>query len=178
MTKWLAGLALVTLAACATPTPYQAAPDARGFGYTQTQIETDRFRIAFRGNSLTDRETVENYLLFRAAEATLAAGFDHFLVADRATDAERRFSNVGPSRSRFSGFYSGFHPHWIYYGPFGWRPAFDPFWDDVTLREVTRFEASAEILMAKGAKPAGEASAFDAREVVANLRPQVVRPAA
>jgi hypothetical protein len=171
MTRWLVMLSALVLAACATPTPYQAATADATYGYSETPIEANRLRIAFKGNSLTDRETVENYLLFRAAEATLAAGYDHFLVADRATDANRRYSSVGPTRP----YYGAFFPYWSYYGPFGWRPAYDPFWDDITLREVTRYEASAEILMAKGAKPAGDANAFDAREVVANLGPRIAR---
>jgi len=58
------------LTACATPTPYQ--PNIRGQaasgGYSEVRIEPDRFRVNFAGNSLTSRETVEGYLLFRAAE--------------------------------------------------------------------------------------------------------------
>ena len=77
--------ALSMLAACASPTPYQAADGSRR-GYTEQQIETNRFRISFDGNSLTDRETVETYLLYRAAELTVEEGYDHFMVVTRATD--------------------------------------------------------------------------------------------
>ena len=43
--------------------------------------------------------------------------------------------------------------------------------------EVTRFEASAEIQMRRGPKPADEPRAFDARSVMATLGPQIQRPA-
>ena len=65
----LAAAAALSLAACATPTPYQPLVrngTATG-GYTETRISSDRFRVSFQGNTITDRETVERYLLYRAA---------------------------------------------------------------------------------------------------------------
>jgi len=70
------------LAACATATPYQAASAPGAFdGFSQTMIENDRARVSFGGNSLTDRETVENYLLYRAAELAVERGFDNMTFA-------------------------------------------------------------------------------------------------
>ncbi|WP_204306898.1 CC0125/CC1285 family lipoprotein, partial [Klebsiella aerogenes] len=72
----------ISLSACMTATPYQPATGngtATRNGYSDTQIESNRFRISFSGNSLTARETVERYLLYRAAELTLQQGFDHFI---------------------------------------------------------------------------------------------------
>jgi len=55
----------LTLVACATATPYQPASKPGGYdGFSQQMIENDRARITFGGNSLTKRETVENYLLY------------------------------------------------------------------------------------------------------------------
>ena len=167
---FVAGLAII--AGCASPTPYQAAGDS-GRGYADTQIENDRFRVSFSGNSITDRETVENYLLYRAAELTLEAGFDHFLVVQRATDEDRRVYSSG---LRDPYLHPGFYVHYTYFHPrMGWRGWHDPFWDDRTYREVTRYEASAEIMLGRGPKPA-EPNAFDARQVVENLAPSIVRP--
>jgi len=71
MRTLLLALAVGALSACATETAYQpAGPNSDG-GYREQQIESNRVRISFSGNSLTDRETVENYLLFRAAELTV-----------------------------------------------------------------------------------------------------------
>ena len=74
-------------------------------------------------------------------------------------------------------------PAWRYYGgPYGWR-TWDPYWGDpfwsssVDVRTVTKFEASAEIVMRRGAKPADNPGAFDARAVMSNLGPRVLRPA-
>ena len=81
--------ALTLLAACASSTPYQEAAKGK-WGYDQQQIENDRWSVSFSGNSLTDRQTVETYLLYRAAELTQQQGFEHFKVANSETDANRR----------------------------------------------------------------------------------------
>ncbi len=96
----LAGLAGL-LAACATATPYQQAAADR-YGFSEQQIESNRVRITFRGNTLTDRETVETYLLYRAAEVTISGGHDYFIVATRETDERTRLQNIGPRYHRFA----------------------------------------------------------------------------
>ena len=172
MRRILFSIAAATcLAACATPTPYQAAEDGRQ-GYAQTQIETNRFRVSFRGNSLTDRETTENYLLYRAAELTLESGYDYFTVVTRATDEDTQMTRTGfgsSYTSPFAVYYAYYHPRW------GWRGWHDPFWDDRNYREITRYEASAEIFLGRGTKP-DDANAFDARDVIQNLGDDIVRP--
>ena len=45
------------------------------------------------------------------------------------------------------------------------------------IRTIEKFEASAEVVMAKGTKPEGDVSAFDARAVIENLKPKVQYPA-
>jgi len=158
------------LAACATPTPYQPAVTDH-FGFQEQRIESNRVRIIFRGNSLTDRSTVETYMLYRAAEVTLQAGHTYFVVANRNTEGRTRLQ-AEPSAG----------PHFPYDYRFfslrrGWSPWYDPFWDEPTdYREVTRYEASAEIAMFDGPKPADNPDAFDAREVEQNLQGQIVRP--
>ncbi len=85
------GLAMA-LSACETQTPYQ--PLAKGSavagGFSDQRLDGDHFRVTFEGNSLTSRETVETYLLYRAAELTVAQGFDWFEMVDRHTDKDKR----------------------------------------------------------------------------------------
>ncbi|MDO9336913.1 MAG: hypothetical protein Q7T61_10980 [Caulobacter sp.] len=177
-------LATSGLAACATATPYQ--PNVRGQstsgGYTDYRIAENRFKVGFSGNSLTSRDTVERYLLFRAAELTLAQGYDGFVLADREVNRDSRTYYDPAPGSRFGYGYGYWRPSWRYFGPrYGWR-AWDPwysnrFWaDDMDMRTVTRFEANAEIVMYKGRSPAPAEQSFQAREVVDNLGPGIVRP--
>jgi len=177
MRKLLLAAVVGLLAACATATPYQpATPGASdgAYGFTEQQIEANRVRITFRGNTVTDRDTVETYLLYRAAELTLQSGHDYFVVSDRDTDQHTRLQSTGP-------YYPYHFPfrYWYFSPHHGWSPWYDPFWDEPSsYREVTRYEATAEISMFSGHKPADNANAFDAREVQTHLQGRIVRPPA
>lgn len=193
----IAGLGASTLmvAACATETPYRPATGS-GFyrtGYSDTQIEPNRFRVTFAGNSVTDRDTVERYLLFRAAELTVQNGFDYFVMADRDTDKQTRvyttpgFGGYGPG---FGGGYGGlWGPRWTFYGRYGGRFGrryYDPFFDGAwggwggggDVESVDRYEASAEIVMRKGAPEKGNVRAFNARSVIDTVGPSIKLPKA
>ncbi|RZK81072.1 MAG: hypothetical protein EOO66_29150, partial [Methylobacterium sp.] len=180
----VAALATSTLmvAGCATETRYRPAT-GQGFnrtGYSERQIEPNRFLVGFSGNSVTTRDTVERYLFFRAAELTLQNGYDYFVMADRDTDRQTRTYTT-------PGFGGGFGPGWGY-GGFGgyWGPSwryggrgfrggafgggFGPWggwgggFNDFDVRTVDRFEASAEVVMRKGPIPRDNIRAFDARD--------------
>ena len=179
----VAALSVGALAGCETATPYQpvAAGNAQWGGFTNIQIEPDRWRVSFRGNTSTDRPTVENYLLYRAAELTVAQGYDSFEMADRATDTHTS-TYVDPDPF---GYGYGWRPYWSVYrhgywrgGPWGdplWGPMGGP-WGPEDIQTTERYEASAEILMRHGPKAADDHRAFDARDVIANLGPKIVRP--
>ena len=82
----VAALGLLLAACAGKPTPYQ--PAQGGFGYSEQQTEENRYRVSFAGNSATSRQTVEDYLLYRAAELTVQTGHDWFQVVDRNTVQE------------------------------------------------------------------------------------------
>lgn len=174
--------ALALLGACATATPYQAAINADR-GYVDQRIENDRWSVSFSGNSLTDRRTVETYLLYRAAELTVQEGYDYFRVVQRQTDEDARLVPSGPAYG-YSPFYPGFHCNYAFYGAYGGRlrrgyvSAYDPYgfgFGAPDYREITRYEATAEIMMGRGTPPE-DADVFTAREVLDNLSPQIIRP--
>lgn len=177
----LAGSA--ALGGCMTATPYQPATNSSRLGYWDQRIESDRFQVAFAGNTLTSRETVERYLLYRAAELTVQNGFDHFVLVNRdtetRTEVRRTASAFGP------GPWGYWNPYWRYYRPrWGWR-TYDPFWDDPfwndrnwDYRTVRQYEAMAEIVAGRGPKPADNVRAFDAREVLSRLGPTIRLPEA
>lgn len=176
----------LVLSGCMTATPYQPARGV-GFsrtGYSEERIEPNRFLVTFAGNSVTDRDTVERYLLFRAAELTVQNGFDHFVMVQRDTDRQARvYSTPGIGSGWGYGGFGGFWgPSWRYHGRgFGWRAwdpfLGDPFWGNtVDVRTVDRYEASAEIVMRKGAPGPDDVRAFNARAVVDTIGPKVVLP--
>ena len=180
----LAVLAL-TLGACATATPYQPSAQGRAAssgGFSDRQLAPGKFIVKFSGNNLTSRETVESYLLYRAAELTLAQGYDRFRMENRQTDRTIRTVQERESlsyRPFFGPGYANWLPSWQVYGHYGWQ-SWDPLGygsfgrDGFSERTVQRFEVSAQVIMAK-ATDAGD-SGFDARAVVADLGPRLQRP--
>jgi hypothetical protein len=167
--------AALALSACATSTPYGPAGANSRYGYSEQRVDADRYRVSFAGNSVTSREQVEMALLLRAAEVTTQSGFDWFATVNRATDRDVRLQSFPDPfyRDRYSPFWG---PSWRYYRRGFWSPWNDPFGPDLDVREIDRFEASAEIVLGRGPKPAGDPNAFDAREVIQNLGPRVTRP--
>jgi hypothetical protein len=145
----------LALAACATPTPYQAAD--KGEGYYDQKIESNRYRLHFAGNSSTPRQTVENYLLYRAAELTVANGYDYFITAEKSTQEDTRYEQT---------FGGGFGYYWFPHAAFGISTAYP----------ISAFDAQADIVMFKGKKPDNDPKAFDAHEVKDNLEATIVRP--
>ena len=167
---FLAGF--LALAACTHPTPYQAEQDGQGF--SDRAIEDDRYRVTFAGNFLTTRDTVQDYLLFRAAEVTLQRGYDYFLVVEK--DTERK-------TTAFTHFFDEDYPFSVY-GYSRGNPIFDGYFDRFgpsyvlgKTRERHRYTAYAEIQLRRGAKPEDDPNAYDARDVRDRLAPKVAPPA-
>ena len=156
-------LGLLALTGCATPAPYAPRLPGQATGYTDQQLSTNRWRVTFTGNSVTPRDTVENDLLLRAAEVTLAEGKHYFLFDTRNTQTKTRYDTIpqpGP-------FYPGYYGYWNFRPAWGYS-AFGP---DVTIIATTKYEAYAEIVLLSDAEAAKEPRAVDARSVIAHLRP-------
>jgi hypothetical protein len=158
---WAAVLAVAFawLAGCSDTTPYR--PAVRGEGYSDEQVGPGRFRVTFVGNTVTDRQTVEDYMMYRAAEVTLNAGRERFTVLEKDVD------RITSERV-------------IFEGPAG-RNTTD---GDRTLdrdasfsRPVHRYRAVAVIAVEgrDGAIPDGERR-FDAREVMSRLGSRIGKP--
>jgi len=162
--------AVAALAGCETQTPYAPAGGS-GYGFSDQRIERDRYRITFSGNSLTERQTVETYLLFRAAELAIQNGYDYFILVENDTEATSTFRATGaPYGPRFGPGGPFFRGYYAY----GWGWA-DPFYD-ATIREQRRYSATAYVKFGRGEKPEDDPLAYDARQVMDNLRATIVRP--
>jgi hypothetical protein len=154
----VAGFAMLAmLAGCGQPTPYQPAVD--GYGYSEQQIEDNRYRVSFAGNQLTPADTVQNYWLYRTAELTLDHGYDYFIVVDRNLDRSTTYqgtSTLSPGYITEGGDYiggTGFSSYSAY--------------------PSDRYTAYADVVMFEGEKPAGDVNAYDARSVLRQLDPTI-----
>ncbi|WP_420405079.1 CC0125/CC1285 family lipoprotein [Nisaea sp.] len=167
-TAFLAGvLALAAaLGACSTPTPYAPADDR--FGYKDSSIERDRYRVSFNGNSATDRETVETYLLYRAAELTLENGQSHFVIVLRDLDKNERYVHHS-----YYPFDYGTYGYYGYHGGYYFRRSVLAGPSDSI--PIARYEAIAEIVIGGDELKAEGTDSYDAREVLSTLGPRIVR---
>lgn len=158
---FLISVGAAALGACATATPY--GPSDGRYGYSDQRIEQDRFRVTFSGNISTPRETVENFLLYRAAELTVLEGYDYFIMTEQDTEADTTYNSRPIFHMGYSHGSRGF-PYYAY--GFSWA-------HNETTTETRRYEAVAYILMRAGEAPDDDPNAYDAREVMENLWPTV-----
>ncbi len=166
----LAVSALLVLAACASATPYQTAGRG-GEGFVDQQLEAGKYRITFKGNTLVERATAENYVLYRAAEVTLASGNDHFVLADQTADALSSYYSTGYN----SGFGGGFGGVGGFYYGGGFGGGFGGLTTTNT-RERQSYIVGAVIEAGRGPKPEGNSKAYDARSVIESIGPSLQRP--
>jgi hypothetical protein len=142
-------LALV-LAGCATSSGYGPATSGSSSGYTEQKIEETRYRVSYRANN---PDFAENGALRRAAELTLAEGYDWFTVVTR--DLERTRSGGGSSVGLGG-------------GNIGRRGGVGVGVSVPLSQPRERVNARVEILMGSGERPEGPRS-YDARSLVTNL---------
>ena len=153
MKRTFAAAAAVTalaLAACTTPTVYAPAASAGAVGYSQTQLEANRWRVSFKGGADADARRAYDLALRRTAELTVQQGYDWFLVADRATDVA---PGSGPS---FSIGLGG--------GSFGRGGGVGGGVSTDLGGRGLQSTVTLEVIMGRGAKPS--AAAYDARQLI------------
>lgn len=157
----------LTLAGCMQPTTYGPRVEGSRTGYTDRALTENRYRVTFTGNSATPRETVESYLLLRAAEVARAAGYQYFVFDTRNTRAHTTYQVVPPmpGPDPFWGYRRGFG----YWGGYGF--AYDPSMDIVT---HTNFQAYAEIVLLTPDQAKAEPRSVRAEDVIAHIGPDAM----
>jgi hypothetical protein len=160
----LAIAASATLAACQTTPPYAAATSPNSAGYSEQQIESNRYTVTYRAPGGADAQTLQNYVLLRAAELTLEHNHDWFWIDGRHLDG--RGYNSGPSLGIGVGGASFGHHSGVGVGagfsfPIGGGGS-------------TARSASLDIRFGEGAKP-DDPNAYDARSIAMHLRAQQPR---
>ncbi|MHA1599635.1 MAG: CC0125/CC1285 family lipoprotein [Alphaproteobacteria bacterium] len=161
----IAALSLSLVACVAQPTPYQAR--AEGTGYTEQQLDSQTWRVEFAGNTVTPRETVENYLLYRAAEIMLFGGYDKFVVLEKEIEKNVTYQGSGVYRPHIGvGFSRHRHFGYGYYGSY----APDRYYPRVN------YTGYMTIRTLKGAPVPSDAVVYDAQELVQQLGPTIRLP--
>ena len=157
-------LMVIVLAGCASTGGYQRASGSGDYGYTDTKLENDRFRVEYRlrGKNIGK---AQDYALLRAAELTMAAGKSWFRVVDRdsAVDEgdDRRLTEIRKERQITRDC-----------GLLGCRTTSTPTYGvETTVGRIDRDATVVvvEILIGDGEKP-NIAAAYNAAELAGNIR--------
>ncbi|WP_300379153.1 hypothetical protein [Henriciella sp.] len=154
---------LLLMGACASVPDYRPATNARATGYSETQIETNRYTVSYRLND-DDSARAQSLALRRAAELTLESGYDTFELvskaSDKETEREQTFDSSGPD-------YAVQRDCGLLGCSSRVAPIRDPFASDIE-RERNSVTVTLEIFMSD--KDASVSpSLYDASEVFANL---------
>lgn len=152
----LAAACLALLGACATGTAGSVPP----VGASEQELEPGRFQVTYRGPSRMPEAEVRDRALLRAAELSLARGFDWFTVVERFDDI------APPTRPRFS--------IGVGSASFGRRSALGVGGSTAFGGEES-FVAGLEIVAHRGVRPAG-ADVYGARAIVDTLRQRISPP--
>lgn len=155
--------AALALTACASLAPYGPQTGARGQGYAEQRIESDRWRVTYSGVGAP--APVAELALRRAAELTVANGGDWFEVVQRYTDGRpdsaggiRPSLSVGAGSSRYSGRYGGFSTSGVGVGV------------GLNFSGPSPTTTTLEIVTGRGAPP-DRPAVYDARGVLETIRP-------
>lgn len=158
---------ILGLGACETATPYQALVPtaAKPEGYSQLQLQPDRWRVTYLAPRHAEHKAVSADLLRRAAQLTLDQGYDWFTAVGRDGETYRGQGDVGGiSHPDWSDAESGF-------GSADWDPSRS---DPTALppgasRTPGWYEVSEEIVLHRGPLPQPGAGAFDGRAILARM---------
>lgn len=152
---------MFALVACATAVGTSYAPaDSKGYGYTETKIEADRYRISFAGDGATPPSVVDDYALLRAAELAVENGYDWFRIVGRSMNESEK-GGVGIGAGLGGGSYGGRSGGSVgVSGNLG------------TVGAKKFYTTNLEVLFGNGEKPVGDGSdeIYDARSVIETIR--------
>jgi len=153
-----AALLCLGLAACETPTLYQAAARPEAVGYSEFRIEPGRYRVTFQGGDGAPARQVEDYTMRRAAEIAVRDGYDWFQIVDRGGEVRPPHSSSAISIGGGSAEFGRGGGVGV-----GLGAAFP-------LSGGPRITRSLEIFCGRGPRPPG-GNVYDARAVLASLTP-------
>lgn len=167
-----AALAVLLLAGGCGSTAYEPAGPLDPTGYESRQLTADRYLVRFEGGPDTSRQTVETYLLYRAAEIAAREDAPYFALVEDETEREVDVETYYPP----TGFYGwGAGPAFggaFGYGRFPYYISTPYFTGGPTVATFDTYEAFATVQLFDE-RPDDGANVLETAEVLRSLRPEV-----
>lgn len=164
---WQVLLIILLATGCAGPTPYH--PTLDGTGYLDQRIVDNRYQVSYTANSLTRKNKVKQYLLYRAAEIALEQGEERFVVLDQ-DDQDVSLPDYASDAQSYR--HHHFEHHHLWFGNQGAEEQVSA----TTLKPLSRYTATITILLYTADLPAQEGKAYHARELIEVLGSTILRP--
>ena len=133
-------------------------------GYTVRRIGAGHYEVSFTGNPNAGLQEVKEHVRRRAAEVTLTAGYSHFVVQANSAEAE-----ISPQKDPFWNSENGFLSGTVKRGIGGAAANAVPYLGAGEADLNTRYTASSEIMMLKGAEAASNPDALSASDILQSL---------
>lgn len=102
MRKKSALFILCVLLAAGCTTGYQK-KDLWGYGYHETKLQDDVYRVDFEGDAASEPTEIKDFTLMRSAEFALQNGYPYFVILDRTS--ENKVSVVETPGYEFDDYY-------------------------------------------------------------------------
>jgi hypothetical protein len=144
--------------------------------FASTEVGAGRFELTYSGEQFGSRDTVESYLLYRAAVLARKNRATSFLLLYLPGEGGPSVHPALPKRPSGPN-YGHWQPHWNYYvtgtGWQPWRPEWGAaFWaDEIDLARVQSYEAHAIIELLKDDRPREDQPVFNVNDVITHLEP-------
>jgi len=169
------------LSGCATstanaPTHRPQASDESA-GYADQQINATRYRVSFAGDNQTSRGQVEDFLLRRAAEITVRAGYNYFAFDNRSIETDTNLYRTNDNWDPVNGLAFGLgrrYPGRAEHFAKGSTPAF---WSEKEAVPITRYTARSDVVLLPSDQLAMHPDALAAREILRYLSPEFLTQA-
>ena len=165
---------ILYITGCQSTTLYKQAEDGR-FGYSDTKLDEKIYRVNFKGNSITSRETVETYMMYRVAQLTHEEGYEYFKILSRdhktVTSLDSSYRSNAFSGPYITGYYGFNNYRYPYYGyGYPWAYGFNANFDN-----RRRYESVAYVKM-YDQKPENDETLQQADLVIKFLKDKIKFP--
>jgi len=170
--------AILMLAGCTTMTAtvpaYRPQASDKGAGYADERIDATRYRVSFSGDTETTRAQVEDYLLRRAAEITVRAGYNYFVFDNRSIETDTNFYRTTDTWDPTTGLAFGLGRRYPGRSEHFAKGSIPAFWSEKEAVPITHYTARSEIVMLPPDQVGTHLGALAAREILKNLAPEVL----